>query len=158
MWRKCRVLSFRWRPGLGRGARGSIGAARDAFGAPQRIIFGPNGSEPSKTNEATLIFERRVKFDFMKRGLDRARETIFFGALQKTTIFPIYMDRRPAFLSLITISIARSGKHVFRPNINWLVFQSLEGLASQNEHQKLFLYGGETLSSTKNITRRHQFC
>ena len=37
MWRKCRVLSVRWRPGLGRGARGSIGAARDAFGVPQRI-------------------------------------------------------------------------------------------------------------------------
>ena len=42
-------------PGLGRGARGSIGAARDAFGAPQRIIFGTNGSDPSQTNEIKIF-------------------------------------------------------------------------------------------------------
>ena len=99
MWRKCRVLSVRWRPGQGRGARGSIWAAREAFGVPPRTIFGKNGPDHSKTNGIKPFFERHVKYDFMKRGLDRARETIFFRALQNATIFPIYMDRCPAFIS-----------------------------------------------------------
>ena len=80
------------RPGVDRGRPGR-------FRGPPEDHFWNKWTRSLQNQSNKAIFERRVKFDLMKRGLDRARETSFFGALQNTTIFPIYMDRRPAFIS-----------------------------------------------------------